>query len=94
MTLITFTRKKNNFKNRKMVNIGVKLHKFKCFGAPLKMVCFQKYFAGSIYRYNLTTIKKSGFFGCGWGVGQICLRCVQGRKDTRVRRHFLEQALK
>ena len=49
--LIQIHRKMSIFlENRKMVKMGVKLQYFNRFEAPLNIVCFQKYFACSIYR--------------------------------------------
>ena len=68
MCLIKIYMKMSIFlENRKMVKMRVKLQYNNCFVAPLKIICFQKYFSCSIYMYNLTTKKKLGCFWSGWG---------------------------
>ena len=63
MCLIKIYMKMSIFlENRKMVKMRVKLQYNNCFVAPLKIICFQKYFSCSIYMYNLTTKKKLGCF--------------------------------
>ena len=93
MCLIKIYMKMSIFlENRKMVKMRVKLQYNNCFVAPLKIICFQKYFSCSIYMYNLTTKKKLGCFWSGWGyvntlicIYNVCMLC----KLYRLFRFFL-----
>ena len=73
--------------NRKMVKKRVKLQYNNCFVAPLKIICFQKYFACSIYVYNLTTKKKVGCFWSGWGYVNTLMN---NENNILNRKHIIE----